>query len=447
MKAADYNGTLYAIQTMRQMLPASIYGPAQKREKFQLPCCRIEDHPRFAYRGCMLDVGRHFFSVEEIKRYLDVMSFYKLNRFHWHLTEDQGWRLPISKYPKLTEVGAWREGTQINRNPTLIEDKTYGGFYTKEEIAEVVAYADKLGIVVVPEVDLPGHMQAALASYPELGCKGSEPQPYKVWCIWGVSKQVLCVGRESTMKFLEDVLTEVCEMFPSEYIHIGGDECPKNEWSKDEECQALIEKLGLKDDENATKEDRLQNYVTSRIQNFLASKGRKIIGWDEILQGELSEGATVMSWRGTKGGIKAANAGYDVIMSPDNYCYINYQQSMYIDEEPIGQIRPSQPHRALPIGKVYGFEPLAGIPEECHKHILGVQANMWTEWIRTDDHLEYMLLPRLLAISEVQWCQPERKDYDRFLSDLEKHQFGIFDALGYNYRKLGHDTYPENKEK
>lgn len=434
--AADYNGVLYAIQTMKQMLPASVYGTAAG-EKLRLPCCRISDSPRFAYRGMHLDVCRHFFGVEEVKKYIDIIAVYKVNRLHWHLTEDQGWRLPISKYPKLTEVGAWRKGTQIGLDRSTCDGIRYGGSYTREEIADIVAYAAKNGITIVPEIDLPGHMQAALASYPELGCKGSQPLPYEVWHRWGVSKQVLCVGREETMRFLEDVLAEVCEMFPSEYIHIGGDECPKNEWKTDPDCQALIRKMGLRDDENATKEDRLQNYVTARIQAFLATKGRKVIGWDEVLKGELAPGATVMSWRGTKGGIQAASMGYDVIMTPSTYCYFDYAQSENFEKEPLGI--SNRNNKVVSLETVYGYEPYDELSDAAKPFIKGVQANMWTEYIATPEHLEYMLLPRLAALSEVQWCPEGTKDFTRLRTALETRHFPIYEILGYNYRKSDHE--------
>lgn len=431
--AADYNGVIYAIQTLKQMLPISVYGPAAG-EKFVLPCCRIADSPRFAYRGMMLDVCRHFFSVEEVKRYIDIIAVYKVNRLHWHLTEDQGWRIPIAKYPKLTEVGAWRKGTQIGLDRSTCDNVRYGGFYTREEIADIIAYAAKLGITIIPEVDLPGHMQAALASYPELGCENSKPQPFEVRTCWGISKQVLCVGREETMRFLEDVLAEVCEIFPSEYIHIGGDECPKNEWAQDRYCQDLIKKMGLRNDEEATKEDRLQNYVTARIQSFLATKGRKVIGWDEILKGELAPGATVMSWRGTSGGIKAANMGYDVIMTPNTYCYFDYAQSDDSEKEPIGI--SSRNKRVVDLAKIYNYEPYDELADAAKPYIKGVQANMWTEYIATPEHLEYMLLPRLAALSEVQWCPEGTKDYERFHAALKDRHIALYELLGYNYRKL-----------
>ena len=432
VKASDYNGFFYAVQTMKQMLPAAIYGskPAPE-EKWVLPCCEIKDAPRFAYRGMHLDCCRHFFSVAEVKKYLDVMAMYKLNRFHWHLSEDQGWRIEIKKYPLLTEVGGFREGTQIGYDRDSNDGVRYGGYYTQDQIRDIIGYADERGITIVPEIDLPGHMLAALTAYPELGCAGSAP--YKVWTRWGVSKQVLCVGKERTMKFLEDVLCEVAELFPGEYIHIGGDECPKDEWKKDPDCQAKIRELGLTSDKNASAEARLQNYVTARMQSFLATKGKKIIGWDEILEGELAEGATVMSWRGTKGGIKAAGAGYDVIMTPNTYCYFDYAQSADLKSEPLSITK--DPKRAVSIEKIYNYEPFDELTELAQKHLLGVQANLWTEYIGSDEYLEYMLLPRMLALSEVQWCPQGTKDFTRFMDAVRTKHYPVFELLGYNYKK------------
>ena len=442
VRASEFNGVFYALQTLKQMLPLSIYGGQPDRgADWRIPCCEIEDAPRFAYRGFHLDCCRHFFSLDEVKKIIDVMSIFKYNRFHWHLTEDQGWRIQIDKYPRLTEVGAWRNGTMVGGDWNSNDGIRYGGFYTKDEIRDIIAYADARGITVIPEIDLPGHMQAALASYPELGCKGSQPQPYEVWTIWGVSKQVLNVGSEKTMQFLEDVLGEVADLFPSEYIHIGGDECPRDEWKTDPDCQALIKKLRLKDKDGVSAEARLQNYVTARMQKFLAAKGKKIIGWDEILEGDLAEGATVMSWRGTKGGIKAASMGYDVVMSPTTYCYFDYVQGHDLVKEPFTITHQWASNKEweedpLTLEKVYGYEPLAEIPAEAQKHILGVQCNMWTEYIAEPDYLEFMFFPRALAISEVQWCKPENKDESRFLESLALRQLPLLDYLGVNYRAL-----------
>lgn len=426
VKASDDHGVFYAIQTIKQMLPAAIYGNSFKeKQKWELPCCTIKDAPRFAYRGMHLDCSRHFFSIDEVKKYLDIMAMYKLNTFHWHLTDDQGWRIEIKKYPKLVEVGAFRDGTAIGKDYSTNDGLRYGGFYTQSQIKEIIEYADKRCITVIPEIDLPGHMLAALAAYPELGCTGG---PYKVWYRWGVSDQVLCPGKEKTFTFLEGVLTEVANLFPSEYIHIGGDECKKTEWEKCPDCQAKIKELGIVADEHTSAEQYLQNYVTTRIQDFLAKKGKKVIGWDEIIDGNVSNSATIMSWRGTKGGIKAAKNGFDAIMCPYSHCYFDYVQGDP-DKEPLGG------GRIINWQKTYSFEPLEGLTPEEGRHILGVQANLWTEFISTNEHLEYMLLPRMLAISEVQWCIPSNKNEDRFRASLTEHQFPILDIMGYNYRK------------
>ena len=428
VKASGYNGFLYAIQTLKQLTDPSIFGDkVAPGQKFLFPCVTIKDKPRFAYRGMHLDSARHFFPVEEVKKYLDIMAIYKLNRFHWHLTEDQGWRIEIKKYPKLTEIGAFRNGTMIGKDFKSNDGIRYGGYYTQEQVKDIVAYAEKLGITVIPEIDLPGHMLGALAAYPELGCTGG---PYEVWTRWGISNEVLCPGKEAMFTFLEDVFTELMELFPSEYLHIGGDECPKTEWEKCPDCQARIKALGIKGDDHHTAEQYLQSYVTSRVQDFLNQHGRKIIGWDEILEGKLAPGATVMSWRGVKGGVQASAMGFDVIMTPNTYCYFDYYQSEDKDKEPlaIGGF--------LPIEKVYGYEPFDGLDASQQKHILGVQANLWTEYIGTSDYLEYMLLPRMSALSEVQWCNSSKKDFDRFSSALKAESFKIYDILGYNYRKF-----------
>lgn len=428
VKASGKNGFLYAIQTLKQLTDPAVYSdeidPAQK---FMFPAVSIKDKPRFAYRGMHLDCARHFFSVEEVKKYLDVMAIYKLNRLHWHLTEDQGWRIEIKKYPKLTQIGAFRNGTMVGKDFSSNDGVRYGGYYTQDQIREVVAYAESLGIVIIPEIDLPGHMLGALAAYPELGCTGG---PYEVWTKWGVSDQVMCPGKENMFTFLEDVFTELMELFPSEYIHIGGDECPKTEWEKCPACQARIKALGIKGDSKHTAEQYLQSYVTARVQKFLNDHGRKIIGWDEVLEGELAPGATVMSWRGVQGGIQASAMGFDVIMTPNTYCYFDYYQSEDQKQEPLAI------GGNLPIEKVYGYEPFEGLNAEQQKHILGVQANLWTEYIGTNEYLEYMLLPRMCALSEVQWCDPKAKNFERFSTSMRNGAFKIFDTLGYNYRKF-----------
>ena len=426
VEASALNGFVYACETLKQMLPAAIYGSTVKADAgWVLPCAHIEDQPRFAYRGMHLDPCRHFFTIEETKRYLDVMAAYKLNRFHWHLTEDQGWRMEVKAYPKLTEVGAWRNGTVIKKDWNSNDGIRYGGFYTQEQMKEIVAYAAERGITVIPEVDLPGHMVAALAAYPQLGCTGG---PYEVWTRWGVAPDILCAGNEEIYTFLEAVLTELIDIFPSEYIHIGGDEAFNEEmgipWDHCPKCAAKMKELGIKKGPMA--KHYLQNYVTARMQDFLNSKGRKIIGWDEILEGNLAPGATVMSWRGVSGGIEAAKKGFDAIMTPNSFMYFDYYQSEERDKEPFGI------GGFLPVEDVYAYEPFEGLEESAQSHILGVQANLWTEYIATPEHLEYMLLPRMCALSEIQWCQAGKKDYYRFNQSLN-HSFAMFDAMGLSY--------------
>ena len=422
--ASTFRGALFGLSTLQQMLPACVFtGAREKGVSWSIPYVHIADAPRFSYRGLHLDPCRHFWEVDEVKRYIDVMALYKLNNLHLHLNDDQGWRVEIKSRPLLTEIGSRRSGTCIEAEFGNSDGIPYGGFYTQEQLRELVAYAASLGINIVPEIDLPGHMLAALAAYPELGCTGG---PYEVWTRWGISDDVLCAGKEETYKFLEDVLGEICDIFPSEYIHIGGDECPKARWATCPRCQAKIRQLGLRDTGRAAKEQYLQNYVTARMQAFLEGKGRKIIGWDEILEGELAPGATVMSWQGTAGGVEASARGFDVVMSPYTYLYLDYYQSRERDKEPyaIGGY--------LPVEDVYAYEPFDELDEFQQKHILGVQANLWTEYIATPEHLEYMLLPRLCALSEIQWCPRDRKDFGRFKESLH-HQFAILDALGYTY--------------
>jgi len=425
--ANDYNGVVYAIATLKQLLPVQIYGtePAPQ-EDWRVACCSIKDGPRFAYRGVHMDPCRHFWSIEETKRYIDVMATYKMNRLHWHLTEDQGWRIEIKALPKLQEVSAWRNGTMIGREWSLDDGIRYGGYYTQEQIKEVIAYAEERGIVIIPEIDLPGHMVAALAAYPELACFGDH---FEVRQTWGISSSVLCPGKETTFKFLETVLGEVADLFPSEYIHIGGDECPKYKWEVCPDCQARIKELGLEDDEHYTAEQKLQSYVTSRMQDFLATKGKKIIGWDEILEGNLAPGATVMSWRGTRGGIEAAQKGFDVIMTPSKYMYLDYLQSKNKDEEPVGI------GGYLPLELLYSYDPYDGMTPGTETHVLGAQCNLWTEYVATPEHLEYMLLPRMLGVSEIGWSKPSDKNYERFLENVRNHQYKVLDQMGYNYKR------------
>ena len=447
VEAGALNGFVYACETLKQMLPPAIYGDRKAEADWVLPYVQIQDQPRFAYRGMHLDPVRHFWSIEETKRYLDVMTAYKLNRFHWHLTDDQGWRIEIKAYPRLTEVSAWRNGTVIKKDWGSNDGIRYGGYYTQEELREVVEYAAERGITVIPEVDLPGHMVAALAAYPELGCTGG---PYEVWTRWGVAKDILCAGNDAIFPFLEGVLSEVMDIFPSEYIHIGGDECFNGDaepdrpdpWDVCPKCAARMRSLGIRKGPQA--KHLLQNYVTDRVQRFINAHGRKIIGWDEVLEGNLSEGATVMSWRGIAGGVAAARKGFDAIMTPYSHLYFDFYQS---DEQELE-------HFAIggyqPLEHVYGYEPFEGIEPGTEDHILGVQANLWTEYIATSEHLEYMLLPRLCALSEVQWCAADKKDYARFDASLD-HTFRLLDAMGVNYSLdcrglMGLDRQPSAKQ-
>ena len=429
VKASGLNGVLYAIETIKQMLPEQIYtGAAACCEEWELPYMKIQDKPRFSYRGMHLDVSRHFFDMDEVKKYLDIMAIHKLNVFHWHLTDDQGWRLEMKTYPELTQVGAVRKQTLIGHGG---RSRKYDGipygeglYYTQEDVKEIIAYAAERGIEVIPEIDLPGHMLAALTAYPELGCTGG---PYEVWTRWGISDDVLCAGNEKVYEFLENVLAEVCELFPSKYIHVGCDECPKVRWKNCPKCQAKIRQLGYKDKDGQKAEHYLQSYVISRIEKFLNSKGKSVIGWDEILEGEVAPNATIMSWRGVEGGLRAARMGHDAIMTPNTYFYIDYYQSMDIKNEPFGI------GGYLPVDRCYSYEPYAeGMTDEEKAHILGVQANMWTEYVATTEHLEYMVLPRLAALAEVQWCNADRKDWKRFHDSIDDLCV-IYKTMGYNF--------------
>ena len=422
IKGQTENGVFYGIQTLRKSMPPTDTETAN----ILLPTGTIKDAPRFAYRGMHLDVGRHFFPVEFIKRYIDLLALHNMNTFHWHLTEDQGWRIEIKKYPKLTEIGSIRNRTVIGRNTQEYDNTPYGGFYTQEQAREIVKYAQERYITVIPEVDLPGHMLAALAAYPEMGCTGG---PYEVCPRWGVFEDVLCIGNEQSMQFLEDVMAEIIEIFPSKLIHIGGDEAPRTRWQKCPKCQARIKAEGLKADKEHTAEDRLQSYCMTRIEKFLNSKGRSIIGWDEILEGDVAPNATVMSWRGSAGGIKAAQLGHDVIMTPNNFCYFDYYQTDDTANEPLGI------GGYVPLEKVYSLEPTASLTEEQAKHILGAQANLWTEYIATPEHVEYMVLPRMAALAEVQWMQPEKKNYEDFLNQRLPRLVKFYDRDGVNYCK------------
>ena len=418
INGASEAGVFYGIQTLRKAAPVGNV----KSVKFS--AVSIKDEPRFGYRGVSLDVARHFQPVEFVKKYIDLLALHNVNRFHWHLTDDQGWRIEIDSFPRLTEVGSVRKETVIGRNSGEYDGTPHGGYYTKDELREVVEYAKERYITIIPEVDLPGHMLAALTAYPELGCTGG---PYSVIGEWGVFDDILCAGKEGTFEFLEAILIEVMEIFPSELIHIGGDEAPKTRWETCPDCQAKIKELGLKDKDGHLAEHYLQSYVTARIEKFLNEHGRNIIGWDEILEGELAPNATVMSWRGMDGGIQAARMGHDVIMTPTTYSYFDYYQAQNTEEEPFGI------GGYLPLEQVYSFEPAPNIlTEEERSHILGPQANLWTEYIKDPEHVEYMILPRLAAMSEVQWMGAEKKNYDEFLERLPR-LISQYNKLNYNY--------------
>jgi len=433
-------GVFYGMQTLIQLLPVPGGRLKIRPDKLAIPYVSIEDEPRFGYRGMMLDVGRHFFPVSFVKKYIDYLALHKFNKFHWHLTEDQGWRIEIKKYPKLTSVGGWRNGTIIGRYPGKGNDnQRYGGFYTQKEIKEIVKYAAARYIDVIPEIEMPGHASAAIAAYPELSCFPNEPtiKYYSKSCAWAgdtTGKQVIqswgvyadvFIPSENTFKFLEDVLDEVMALFPYKYIHIGGDECPKTNWKRSEFCQQLIKEKGLKD------EHGLQSYFIQRMEKYINSKGRKIIGWDEILEGGLAPNAAVMSWRGESGGIAAAKEKHEVIMTPTTYVYFDYSQTLNEDSVTIGGY--------LDLEKVYNYEPLPKeLGEAENKYISGVQANLWTEYIKYPAKVEYMIFPRMTALSEVTWSPKEKKDWVRFEKKLAV-QFKRYDLWRASYSKAYFD--------
>mgnify|MGYP002274891023 FL=1 len=401
IKGATQGSILYGLMTLDQIL----LGDVCRTLSGKIAPIEIDDQPRFSYRSLMLDPARHFLPTEDVKFYIDQMVRYKYNVLQLHLTDDQGWRIEIKKHPWLTGKGE---------------------FYTQEELKDLVRYAAERNVQIIPELDIPGHTVAVLAAYPELGCTGG---PYEVWRQWGVSEDVLCAGNDQVLKFLEDVYAELIEIFPSEYIHVGGDECPKVRWEKCPKCQARIKALGLKSDDKHSKEERLQSFVINHIEKFLNDHGRQIIGWDEILEGGLAPNATVMSWRGEGGGIEAAKQKHDVIMSPNTYLYFDYYQSKDVEQEPeaIGGY--------LPLERVYSYEPMpASLTPEEQKYIKGVQANLWTEYIPTFSQVEYMELPRMAALADIQWTNPEHKDYQDFLQRLVR-MVKIYDVYQYNYAK------------
>ena len=426
-------GDFYAIQTLIQLLPL------EKKKSLIIPCMEIEDEPRFAYRGMHLDVGRHFLPVEFVKKYIDYIAMYKMNTFHWHLTEDQGWRIEIKKYPKLTQTGGYRNGTIIGRYPGKGNDNMRsGGFYTQLEIKDVVKYAADRFITIIPEIELPGHASAAIAAYPKLSCFPDEATQHPknvVWHgdstgkqvqqSWGVYPDVFCPN-EYTFKFLEDVMDEVIQLFPGKYIHIGGDECPKDSWKRSEFCQQLIKEKGLKD------EHGLQSYFIQHIEQYLNTKGRQIIGWDEILEGGLAPNATVMSWRGEKGGIEAARQKHDVIMTPGGWVYFDHSQTKNEDSVTIGGYTTVQ--------KVYSYEPIPdSLTAAESKYVLGAQANVWTEYMKTPSKVEYMIFPRMSALSEVLWSKKELRNWTDFEKRLQA-DFKRYEWWGVNYSKAYFDA-------
>jgi hexosaminidase len=413
ISALTNQGLFYGIQTLLQMVPF------EKKNEIAIPWIKISDAPKYAWRGMHLDVCRHYFPITFIKKYIDYLAHYKMNTFHWHLTEDQGWRIEIKKYPKLTEVGGWRNGSMVGRyDDQKFDDKKYGGFYTQEEIKEVVAYASQRHITIIPEIEMPGHSLAALAAYPELSCTGG---PFEVGKKWGVFDDVYC-PKEETFTFLENVLSEVLALFPSEYIHIGGDECPKTRWKSCAHCQKIIQEKGLKD------EHELQSYFIQRIEKFVNSNGRKIIGWDEILEGGLAPNAAVMSWRGTEGGIAAAKQKHYVVMTPGSHCYFDHYQGKPENE-------PLAIGGFTSLEKVYNFNPMPKeLDLEEQKYILGAQANVWTEYILTPEQVEYMIMPRMSALAEVLWGTANPENYLDFKTRLQGQENWLKNN-NINYRK------------
>lgn len=408
-------GVFYGTQTIHKALPILKDGKVAAA----LPAGTVTDFPRFRYRGFMIDVGRHFFPVSYLKQMIDLIALHNINYFHWHLTEDQGWRIEIKKYPKLTEIGSRRDSTIIDWETKKFDGKPHSGFYTQDEAREIVRYAADRFITVVPEIDLPGHTTAALASYPELGCTGG---PYKVLCSFGVFSDVLCAGNEQTLQFTKDVLDEIMDIFPSEYIHIGGDECPKSRWEKCPKCQAKIKELGIKALPKHSKENQLQTYFMSELEKEINAHGRRMLGWDEVLEGGLTPNSTIMSWRGIQGGIEAARQHHDVIMTPI--------QRLYFSNPRINKMTGFEW-----MNRVYNFEPVpAELTDAEKKFVIGTQGCIWTEWTADSTKMEWQILPRMAALSEIQWTLPEHKNFDRFMERLPE-MLKIYSDLGYSYRK------------
>lgn len=408
-------GVFYGIQTIHKALPILKDGKVAAA----LPAGTVTDFPRFRYRGFMIDVGRHFFPVSYLKQMIDLMALHNINYFHWHLTEDQGWRIEIKKYPKLTEIGSKRDSTIIDWETKKFDGKPHSGFYTQDEAREIVRYAADRFITVVPEIDLPGHTTAALASYPELGCTAG---PYKVLCSFGVFPDVLCAGNDQTLQFTKDVLDEIMDIFPSEYIHIGGDECPKSRWEKCPKCQAKIKELGIKALPKHSKENQLQTYFMSELEKEINAHGRRMLGWDEVLEGGLTPNSTIMSWRGIQGGIEAARQHHDVIMTPI--------QRLYFSNPRINKMTGFEW-----MNRVYNFEPVpAELTDAEKKFVIGTQGCIWTEWTADSTKMEWQILPRMAALSEIQWTLPEHKNFERFMERLPE-MLKIYSSLDYGYRE------------
>jgi hexosaminidase len=424
IRAPKAAGVFYGIQSLRQLLPVDIYREAPVTGvAWSAPAVHIEDSPRFPWRGMHLDVARHFMPKEFVKKYIDLLALHKMNSFHWHLTEDQGWRIEIEKYPRLTEVGAWRKQTLVGRQQTdslkrVYDGQRHGGFYTQDDVREIVAYAKARYINVVPEIEMPGHAQAAIAAYPRLGNTGRQLE-VRDW--WGVSEHILNAD-DSTIAFMQDVLGEVLTLFPSKFIHIGGDEAVKTEWKASPRIQQRIKELGLKD------EHELQSWFIRKMDVYLTERGRRLIGWDEILEGGLAPNATVMSWRGIEGGLAAARQGHDVVMTPTNRTYFDYYQSPNRDSEPLAA------GAFLPLDSVYAFEPIPPqLEPQFAKHILGAQGQLWTEYMKTPKQVEYMALPRMSALAEVVWTPKDQREFADFSNRLLAH-FGRLGILDVNYR-------------
>jgi hexosaminidase len=418
LQSSGLPGLFYGIQTLGQLLPPGHRASASSAN-VTLQAQKIHDRPRFHWRGLHLDCCRHFMPVEFIKRYLDHMAMYKLNTFHWHLTEDQGWRIEIKAFPKLTEIGAWRKESRVghaSETPARYDGQPHGGFYTQDEVREIVTYAARRFITVVPELEMPGHAQAAIAAYPELGCTG---EPLEVWTDWGVSPHIFNV-EEATFTFLEKVIDEMVDLFPGPWFHVGGDEAPKDQWRASPRIQERMKELGVQT------EAELQSYFITRMEKYLSSKGKKIIGWDEILEGGLAPNAAVMSWRGTAGGIAAAKAGHQVVMSPGSHCYYDHYQA-----DP--KTEPLAIGGYTPLIRAYQFDPVPPeLPAEAARYVLGGQANLWTEYIPTPEHAEYMLFPRIAALAECLWTDASRKNWPDFKRRVKHHQKG-YEALGIKY--------------